>query len=117
MGRGSEQLGKPLGGVVTQNSRVVVSPIQIGEHIKHISKKKDDTHRERLCVKEQQRKKVTWVWKPKKVRRRLVIGMDVGLKETINLSLCTLVWRFAYKKKCDTSFSTWMKKTWIPIIG
>jgi hypothetical protein len=56
-------------------------------------------------------------WKPKKVRRRLVIGMDVGLEETCQLSLCALVGRFAYKSQSILSFSEWMQKTWLPIIG
>jgi hypothetical protein len=68
-------------------------------------------------VKETRHKKVTRVWKPKKVRHRLVIGMDVGLEETCKLSLCVLVGRFAYKSKSSIPFSEWMKRTWSPIIG
>lgn len=59
----------------------------------------------------------TRAWNPKKARRRLVIGMDVGLKETYQLSLCALVGRFAYKSKCSLSFTDWMKDVWNPIIG
>jgi hypothetical protein len=73
--------------------------------------------RESLRVKETQHKKVARAWKPKKVRRRLVIGMDVGLEETCKLSLCTLVGRFAYKSRRNITFSTWMQLTWLPIIG
>jgi hypothetical protein len=75
------------------------------------------TQREALRVKEMRHKKVTRVWKPKKVRHCLVIGMDVGLEETCKLSLCALVGRFAYKSKSSIPFSEWMKRTWSPIIG
>jgi hypothetical protein len=50
-------------------------------------------------VKDTQSKKIGKAWKPKKQRQRLVIGMDVGLEETCQLSLCALVGCFAYKTK------------------
>jgi len=43
--------------------------------------------------------------------------MDVGLKETCKLSLCALVRRFSYKSRRSTTFSVWMQRTWLPIIG
>ena len=69
------------------------------------------TQREALCGKETRFKNVTRVWKPKKVRCHLVIGMDVGLEETCKLSLCALVGRFAYKSKSSIHFPEWMKQT------
>jgi hypothetical protein len=57
------------------------------------------------------------IWKPKKQRRRLVIGMDVGLEETCQLSLCALVGRFAYKSRCSTTFKDWMQTHWFSILG
>jgi hypothetical protein len=68
-------------------------------------------------MKEMHHKKVSQAWKPKKVRHRLVIGMDVGLEETCKLSLCALVERFAYKSRRIITFLTWMQLTWLPIIG
>jgi hypothetical protein len=62
-------------------------------------------------------RKAARAWKPKKTRRRLVIGMDVGLEETCQLALCALVGRFAYKRKCDLSFIDWMKEVWLTRLG
>jgi hypothetical protein len=56
-------------------------------------------------------------WKLKRVRRHLVIGMDVKLEEMYQLSMCALVGKFAYKVKCSLSFTHWMKKVWQPIFG
>jgi hypothetical protein len=58
-----------------------------------------------LRVKDSWRKKASKAWKPKKQRRRLVIGMDVGLEETCHLSLCAVVGRFAYKKRSNITFT------------
>jgi hypothetical protein len=66
--------------------------------------------REHFSVKDKNQKKVARVWKPKRQKRRLVIGMDVGLEETCRLSLCALVGRFAYKTKSNPLFVDWMEK-------
>jgi hypothetical protein len=75
------------------------------------------SQRGNLSVKDSLHKKSVRAWKPKKVCRRLVIGMDVGLEETCQLSLCALVGRFAYKTRSNLSFSEWMQVTWLPLIG
>jgi hypothetical protein len=46
-----------------------------------------------------------------------VIGMDVGLEETCQLSLCALVGRFAYKTRSSTTFKDWMHSHWFSILG
>jgi len=42
-------------------------------------------------------KKPQKVWKPKRKHPKLVLGMDVGLSEAVNLALCALVGHLAYK--------------------
>jgi hypothetical protein len=76
-----------------------------------------NSQRDSLKVKEAHIKKIVRVWKPKRQRRRLVIGMDVGLEETCQLSLCALVGRFSYKTRCTTTFREWMHSHWLPICG
>jgi len=59
----------------------------------------------------------TKFWKPKKTKRRLVLGMDIGLEESCSLALCTLVGRIAYGSRCTSSMEDWMKFTWFPVLG
>jgi hypothetical protein len=56
-------------------------------------------------------------WKPNKTRRRLVMGSDVGLEESVCLSLCGLVGRISYHSLCKCSLSDWISDTWFPLIG
>jgi hypothetical protein len=63
------------------------------------------------------KEKCLHVWKPKKVKRRLIMCMDVGLEESCKLSLCALVGRFAYKARSNLPFNEWMQITWVPLIG
>jgi hypothetical protein len=53
-------------------------------------------------------KRTVKVWKPKKVRRRLVMGMDIGLEDSCNLALCALVGRLDYRSHCSTSIDKWV---------
>jgi hypothetical protein len=46
-----------------------------------------------------------------------VIGMDVGLEETCQLSLCALVGSFAYKTRSLITFDEWMHTHWLSILG
>lgn len=57
------------------------------------------------------------VWKLKRQRRRLVIGMDVGLQDTCQRSLCALVGCFVYKTCCAIPFAEWMRSHWTSICG
>jgi hypothetical protein len=57
------------------------------------------------------------VWKPKRKKQRLVLGMDVGLEDACNLAMCALVGRFAYKERCTQKLSEWMKTSWEPGLG
>jgi hypothetical protein len=53
----------------------------------------------------------------KKTKRKLVLGMDVGLEESCTLSLCTLVGRIAYRSRCSSALEDWMKLYWLPFLG
>jgi hypothetical protein len=57
------------------------------------------------------------VWKPKRTRRRLVLGMDVGLEESCTLVMCVLVGRFAYRSRCTTTIEDWVQRVWEPLVG
>jgi hypothetical protein len=59
----------------------------------------------------------TRVWKPKRTKRSMVLGMDIGLEESCSLAMCALVGRLAYRLFCKISVSEWMKATWEPILG
>jgi hypothetical protein len=48
------------------------------------------------------------MWKLKKTKRGMVSGMDVGLEESCNLSLCALVGIFAYRSQCKMIITEWM---------
>jgi hypothetical protein len=45
------------------------------------------------------------VWKPNKTKRKMVMGVDVGLEESVQLSLCTLVGRISYRSLCECLLS------------
>jgi hypothetical protein len=45
------------------------------------------------------------------------MGSNVGLEESILLSLCGLVGRFSYRSLCKDSLSDWISDNWLPILG
>jgi hypothetical protein len=112
-----EKRGKEVKAVnsfgVTQNGNV----IQLEIFSKRLDKGGIGSSREALRVKDINHKRTMRAWKPKKSRRRLVIGMDVSLVETCRLSLCALVGRIANKTRSAITLGEWMKKAWVPIIG
>jgi hypothetical protein len=57
------------------------------------------------------------IWKPNKVPRKLVLGSDIGLKETYNMALCGLVGRVSYHYLQQEPIQEWMQRTWYPILG
>jgi hypothetical protein len=57
------------------------------------------------------------VWKANKSKRRMVMGEDIGLEESCNLSLCALVGRLSYRSMCKLPISDWMQSTWVPLLG
>jgi len=57
------------------------------------------------------------VWKPKKTKRKMVLGMDIRLVESCSLALCPLVGRLSYHHFCNRFVLVWMKDTWEPILG
>jgi hypothetical protein len=114
---GVEKRGKEVKAVnsfgVTQTGNVIQPEI----FSKRLDKGGIGSPREALRVKDNNHKRTVRAWKPKKSRRRLVIGMDVGLAETCRLSLCALVGRIANKTRSAITLGEWMKKAWVPIIG
>jgi hypothetical protein len=53
-------------------------------------------------------KRSSKVWRPKRTKRKLVLGMDIGLEESCNLALCTLVGRLAYRSRCLIPLEEWV---------
>ena len=45
------------------------------------------------------------------------MGMDIGLEESCNLALCTLVRRLAYLSHCLTRIEEWVRRFWKPLLG
>jgi hypothetical protein len=56
-------------------------------------------------------------WKVKKTKRRMVMGVDVGLEESCNLSLCALVGRLSYRSLCKQPITDWMQSSWVLLLG
>jgi hypothetical protein len=56
-------------------------------------------------------------WVPKKTKKKLVLGADIGLKESVSMALCSLVGRISYRHLCNLDLDTWMVTTWRPILG
>jgi hypothetical protein len=56
-------------------------------------------------------------WRPKKSKKRMVLGDDVGLEDSVNLALCTLVGRTSYRHLCKTDIVVWVQSTWKPLLG
>jgi hypothetical protein len=57
------------------------------------------------------------VWKPKRTKHSLVLGMDIGLEYSCSLTMCALVGRMTYRHYCKRSVVEWMKASWEPIMG
>jgi hypothetical protein len=57
------------------------------------------------------------VWKPNKTKHRLIMGSDVGLEESVCLSLCGLVGRISYRTLCKCSLPDWITGAWLPLLG
>jgi hypothetical protein len=55
-----------------------------------------------ICLKRGVYKRPQRVWKPKRKKHRLVMGMDVGLEEACNLALCALVGRTSVQGSLHT---------------
>jgi len=47
----------------------------------------------------------------------MVLGSDIGLEESVSLSLCDLVERISYKRLCHSDLTEWVHTTWRPIMG
>jgi hypothetical protein len=94
-----------LGGVTSVSRGVTLNNIG-GESIRNFRPEK--RYRSKLTVN---------VWKPKKARRKLVMGMHIGLEESCNLALCALVGRLAYQSRCSSTIDEWVQRFWKPLLG
>jgi hypothetical protein len=94
-----------IGGLARRN-KVVASPnigeVLVGEGLK-----------EKRC----RVKRSTKVWRPKRTKCKLVLGMDIGLEESCNLALCALVGRLAYRSRCLIPLEDWVLRNWEPLLG
>jgi hypothetical protein len=72
---------------------------------------------ERSKQKRGSHKRPSRVWRPKRTKHRLVMGMDVILEEACNLALCALVGRLTYRSCCKQTLTDWMQCNWEPVLG
>jgi hypothetical protein len=49
-------------------------------------------------------------------KKKMVLGDDVGLKDSVNLALCTLVGKTSYCSLCKTDIDVWVQSTWLPLL-
>jgi hypothetical protein len=56
-------------------------------------------------------------WKPNRLKRKMVLGGDIGLEESCNLALCALVGHLSYRTLCRQSLPDWVSSTWAPMLG
>jgi hypothetical protein len=54
---------------------------------------------------------------PTALRRKMVLGDDLGLEEAVSLSLSTLVGRLSYRSRCSTPITEWVRRFWVPLLG
>jgi hypothetical protein len=47
----------------------------------------------------------------------MVLGDDIGLEDSVSLSLCALVGRITYKHLCHTDLAIWLQSHWRPLLG
>jgi hypothetical protein len=50
-------------------------------------------------------------WIPNRTKRKLTLGEDIGLEDTVSLALLTLVGRFSYMNRCKMSLDEWVSVT------
>jgi hypothetical protein len=56
-------------------------------------------------------------WIPNRNKRKLMLGEDVGLADTVSMALCVLVGRFLYRARCTLPLVEWVHTTWLPLLG
>jgi hypothetical protein len=56
-------------------------------------------------------------WKVNKVKRRFILGSNIGLEDACMMALCTLVGRFSYCKFVQVPIESWVESTWKPLLG
>jgi hypothetical protein len=56
-------------------------------------------------------------WVSKKSKKKLVLGVDIGLADSVSMALCSLVGRLSYRHLCNTNLLIWMTNTWKPLLG
>jgi hypothetical protein len=59
----------------------------------------------------------TRAWTSKITKRKMVLGDDIGLKDSVSLSLCALVGQISYKDLCRSELTPWVHSTWWPLLG
>jgi len=56
-------------------------------------------------------------WETNKLVKRMVLGSDIGLKDTCRMVLYGLVGRFAYSNMCAEKLLVWLEQVWLPVLG
>jgi hypothetical protein len=51
------------------------------------------------------RKLTLRLWCSKKTKKRMVLGVDIGLEDSVSMALCSLVVRLSYRHLCSTDLA------------
>jgi len=54
---------------------------------------------------------------PNRSKRKIMLGEDVRLEDTVSLAFFTLVGRFSYKNRCKMSLEDWVSDHCSPLLG
>jgi len=68
-------------------------------------------------VKKSQGSRLFKHWVLNHSKRKLMLGEDVGLEDTISLAFFTLVGRFSYKNMCKMLLEDWVSDHWSSLLG
>jgi hypothetical protein len=50
-------------------------------------------------------------------KRKLMLGEDIGLEDTVSLALCALVGRFSYRARSMMPLCDWVSENWYLLLG
>jgi hypothetical protein len=56
-------------------------------------------------------------WASKKTKKTLVLGVDIGLEDSVSMALCNLVGMLSYRYLFTTKLDDWMINTLQPLLG
>jgi hypothetical protein len=63
------------------------------------------------------RKSTLRPWRSRKTKKKMVLGADIDLEDSVTMALCTLVGRLSYRHLCRTDLADWVCSNWHPLLG